>query len=121
MNSITCKVILLGESDVGKTIIISRFINGNFDSNSISSLSTAYKLKTLYLSEYNKNINFEIWDSAGQEKFRSLVKIFYKNANACILVYDITNRRTFEELKNYWIKQVKTYCPPNIGKIFSCL
>ena len=59
---------------------------------------------------------FEIWDTAGQEKYRSLAKVFYKNASACILVYDITKKDTFQELKNFWINEVINNGPKNMSK-----
>ena len=63
-----------------------------------------------------KAIKFEIWDTAGQEQYRSLTKIFYKDAAAAILVYDITRKDSFLELKNYWYDQVKETAPKNISK-----
>ena len=62
-----------------------------------------------------KSIKFEIWDTAGQEKYRSLTKIFYKDAGVSILVYDIT-KESYDEIKNYWYNQIKEYAPKNIGK-----
>ena len=55
----------------------------------------------------NQKIKFEIWDTAGQEKFRSLAKVFYNNASVCVMVYDITNKRSFEELKSFWADNVR--------------
>ena len=63
-----------------------------------------------------KSIKFEIWDTAGQEKYRSLTKIFYKDAGAAILVYDITRKESFEEIQKYWINQIKDFAPKNISK-----
>ena len=55
----------------------------------------------------NQKIKFEIWDTAGQEKFRSLAKVFYNNASVCVMVYDITNKRSFDELKSFWADNVR--------------
>ena len=101
----TVKVVLLGEAGVGKTCIISQFISGIFDPDTISSLSAQFITKTLDYKKYNKSIKFEIWDTAGQERFRSLAKIFYKDAKVICLVYDITSKKSFEELKNFWYEQ----------------
>ena len=98
----TIKVVLLGEAGVGKTCIISQFISGVFDPDTISSLSAQFITKTLDFRDINKTIKFEIWDTAGQERFRSLAKIFYKDAKVIVLVYDITSKKSFEELKNFW-------------------
>ena len=67
--------------------------------------------------EYDgKSIKFEIWDTAGQEKYRSLTKIFYKDAGAAILVYDITRKESYEEIQKYWLNQIKDFAPKNISK-----
>ena len=112
-----CKVVLLGESGVGKTSIISRFINNFFAENVISTTGASYAGKTMIFDEFGgKKIRFEIWDTAGQEQYRSLTKIFYKDAAAAVLVYDITRKGSFYALKNYWYDQVKDTAPKNIGK-----
>ena len=113
----TCKVVVLGESGVGKTCIIARFINNTFEENLISTTGASYAGKTMTFDEYGgKSIKFEIWDTAGQEKYRSLTKIFYKDAGAAILVYDITRKESYEEIKKYWINQIKDFAPKNISK-----
>ena len=102
------KVVLLGESGVGKTCIISQFIQGVFDPEKLPSLSAQYLTKSVDFKEFNKTIKFEIWDTAGQEKFRSLAKIFYKDAKVICLVYDISYKKSFQELKDFWYeKQTK--------------
>ena len=108
----TCKVVILGEPGVGKTSIISRYVNNQFFSVVISTTGASYSTKLLKIE--NDKIKFQIWDTAGQERFRSLAKIFYQNAVAVILVYDITIRDTFEQLKEYWIKEIKENAPPDI-------
>ena len=97
------KVVLLGEAGTGKTCLISKFTAGIFNSESISSLSAQFISKTIQVN--NKAIKFDIWDTAGQEKYRSLAKIFYKDAKAICLCYDITSKKSFEELKDYWYEQ----------------
>ena len=113
----TCKVILLGEAGTNKTGIIARFINNTFEDNILSTTGASYASKILVFDEYyGKPVKFEIFDTAGQEKYRSLTKIFYRNAGAAILVYDITKRDTFEEIKKYWYNQVKEFAPKDISK-----
>ena len=110
-----CKVVLLGESGVGKTCIISRFINNTFEDGLMSTNGASYTSKNSTFPEYgNKTIKFEIWDTAGQEKYRALNKIFYKDASICILVYDITNEGSFKAIQDYWFQQVKDSAPKNI-------
>jgi small GTP-binding protein len=100
------KVVLLGESGVGKTCIIAQFTNGVFDPDTVTSLTAQFIRKTISFED-NKSITFDIWDTAGQEKYRSMAKIFYKDAKAVILVYDITNKKSFEEMRDFWYEQVK--------------
>jgi small GTP-binding protein len=111
------KAVLLGESGVGKTCIIARFINGTFENNIMSTTGASYAGKIMIFEEFGGQcIKFEIWDTAGQEKYRSLTKIFYKDAGAAILVYDITRKESFEEIQKYWINQIKDFAPKNISK-----
>ena len=114
--AIPCKVVLIGESGVGKTSIISRYITNTFRSILAATPGASFTAKTVYLREYNQSIKFEIWDTAGQEKYRALAKVFYKNAAICILVYDITRKSSFEELKKYWISEIKANSSPNLSK-----
>ncbi len=116
--SSVCKVILVGETGVGKTCIIMRFLNNVYEENHISTTGANFASKTLEFKEYKTSLQYDIWDTAGQEKYRGLAKIFYKDAAIAILVYDITNRKSFEELKAYWHEQIKDNSSPNISKIF---
>ena len=104
------KVVLIGESGVGKTCITSYFMYETFDINEFTTKAASFVSKTIKFQEFNGSIKFDIWDTAGQEKYRSITKIFFKSSNAAILVYDITNRKSFEEIKNYWYKQLKENC-----------
>ena len=116
-DAIPCKVVLLGESGVGKTSIISRYITNTFKSQLMSTPGANFVTKNVIMKGENKTIKFEIWDTAGQERYRSLAKVFYKNAKVCVLVYDITRRTSFEELKKYWIKEIKENGPQDISKL----
>ena len=102
-----CKVVLIGETLVGKTSIINRYISHNFSSSLSPTPGASFTKKKGFIKDYNQSIKFEIWDTAGQEKYRKLAKIFYTNADAIILIYDITKRKSFEEIKNYWINEIK--------------
>jgi len=109
-----CKVVLLGDSGVGKTCIISRYISGAFDQNSPSTNGASYASKIIAFDNLNKTISLDIWDTAGQEKYKSLTKFFYKDAAAAILVYDITQKYSFENMKNYWYGQLQEFGSKNI-------
>ena len=112
--NITCKVVLVGESGVGKTSIINRYLNNTYNENQKSTFAPKFKNKVLNYPEYNKSISFDIWDTAGQEAYRSITKNFYVNAAIGIMVYDIRNRESFENIKNYWSKQLKDSGVQNI-------
>ena len=109
----TFKIVLLGESGVGKTSILSQFIEQTYQEDIQSSTGGTFSSKTLIIGN-NKLLKFEIWDTAGQERYRSLTTMFYKEANAAILVYDITRTDSYQELKDYWANQVKESAPENI-------
>ena len=102
----SCKVVLIGESGVGKTSIISQFINETFQVNMESTSGATFSSKVVTLSNKNK-IKLEIWDTAGQERYRALTKMFYKDAAAAILVCDITDKNSFIQIKEYWVDQIK--------------
>ncbi len=103
------KVVIVGESGVGKTCILDRYINNNFTEGQLATLAAQFCRKNFKLSD-GRSITLDIWDTAGQEKFRSLNRIFYKNAKAVVLVYDITDKKSFDEIKNYWYGQIKQNC-----------
>ena len=113
--AIPCKVVLIGESGVGKTSIINRYISDTFSPVLTATPGASFTNKKIFMKDYNQSIKFEIWDTAGQEKYRALAKVFYKNAAVCILVYDITRKNSFEELKNYWVNEIKANALPNIS------
>ena len=103
------KIVLLGDSGVGKTCLISRFISGQFDANVNSTNGASYASKKVEYPELGKSLVLDIWDTAGQEKYKSLTKFFYKDAAMVVLVYDITRRESFDNLKNFWYKEIKEY------------
>ena len=109
----TCKVVLLGEAGVGKTSIISRYVNNTFSDVLMSTTGASFAIKKLEIDPEHK-IKFQIWDTAGQERFRSLAKIFYQNAAVAVLVYDITRRDSFQKLKDFWVKELKENAPSDI-------
>ena len=113
-SEIKCKVVLIGKTGVGKTSIISRYTSNVFKENVMATPGANFITKKVYMEEEKENIKFEIWDTAGQERYRSLAKVFYKNASACILVYDITNKLSFEDIKNHWAPELKENAPKDI-------
>jgi small GTP-binding protein len=105
------KIIIIGESGVGKTCIIKRFVYDEHNSNEFPTSSLSFATKNINVSEngVEEEIKLEVWDTVGQEKYKAMAQIFFKNSNAVILVYDITNKESFEQLKNYWIDKINEY------------
>ena len=101
------KVTLIGASGVGKTCIIRRYYDNEYVENPASTCGGSYSAKQLKIN--NKIIQIDLWDTAGQERFRSLGKHFYKDAYIVLLVYDITNRKSFDELKDVWYPSLKEF------------
>ena len=108
-DNISCKVVLVGDTGVGKTSIIERYINGKYDENQKTTLVSSYTFKKIDIKKYNKSVSLDIWDTAGQEVYRSLSKNFYLNASIGILVYDISRKASFESIRDYWYEQLKTF------------
>ena len=109
---IKIKAILVGESQTGKTCILNKLVSNIFIENP-GSTNVAENLEKEFTVE-GKTITLDIWDTAGQEKFRSLNKIFFKEAEIAFLVYDITKKETFDELKGFWVEQVRTFSSENV-------
>jgi small GTP-binding protein len=103
------KVVLLGESGVGKTSIINQFISKKFNPKMNTSVSAQFTSKIMEFPEQKRTLRFDIWDTVGQEKYRSLAKIFYKDAKIIILVYDITTDFSFTALKDFWYKETLNF------------
>lgn len=110
------KVVLIGEVGVGKSSIISSFLNKPFSSVQLSTMGASFAAKTLYIEEEKKYIKFDIWDTAGQERFRTMIKGFYKTASVAIMIYDITRVQSFEQLKQYWYHEIKENSSEDISK-----
>ena len=106
-NGDSVKVTLLGNSGVGKTCIIYRFTNNDYKEGTMTTRGADYSQKSVTIK--NQTINLDLWDTAGQENYRSLGRHFYKDSLIVILVYDITNRESFEDLKTIWYNDLKRY------------
>ena len=97
---INLKILILGDSSVGKTTLLLKYVDGYFPTIYVATIGVEYKVKKINLNGIN--INLQIWDTAGQERFRGITKNFLKGADGIIYTYDITNKSSFDSLKN-WI------------------
>ena len=105
------KIILLGDSGVGKTNIILRYLKDEFNQNSISTIGTTFGVKELIRNNITYNLN--IWDTTGQEVYRSVTKLFIQGAKIVILVYCIDQKKSFESL-DYWYNSIIEICGENV-------
>ena len=101
------KVTLLGNSGVGKTCIIKRYLDDEFSLEEQVTFSANFSQKEVTIAD--KTVILDIWDTAGQEQYRSMGRNFYKDSYIVCLVYDITNKDSFEDLKNIWYNELITY------------
>eukprot|EP00123_Amoebidium_parasiticum_P014037 comp22292_c1_seq1/m.33056 comp22292_c1_seq1/g.33056 ORF comp22292_c1_seq1/g.33056 comp22292_c1_seq1/m.33056 type:complete len:203 (-) comp22292_c1_seq1:346-954(-) len=105
------KLVLLGESAVGKSSLVLRFVKGQFHEYQESTIGAAFLTQTVCLDDVT--VKFEIWDTAGQERYHSLAPMYYRGAQAAIVVYDITSTETFNRAKS-WVKELQRQASPNI-------
>ena len=108
------KVVLIGDSGVGKSNILSQFIRGEFNAESKTTIGVEFATKNLVQDE--KKIKVQVWDTAGQERFRSMASAYYRGAAGAVVVYDITRVGTFENIEK-WMKELKNYSDENIVTI----
>ena len=106
------KIILLGNSETGKTSLINAYEEKEFSLNSLSTIGSQFIRKDLKIDDITYNI--QIWDTAGQEKYRSVNKIYIKGSQIVIFVYDVTNMTSFSDLSNFWIDYVDKILGKNI-------
>ena len=109
---LTYKFIIIGDSSVGKTCLFKKLTSGKYSDKNISTIGIDKKTISLQLKitekgeEINKNFEIQIWDTAGQERFRAITRGYYKDSQGLILMYDITNQESFENIEN-WVESIK--------------
>ena len=111
----TYKLVLLGDSAVGKTSIATQFVNNTFAEFQESTIGAAFLSKSLFVN--GNKIHFEIWDTAGQERYHSLAPMYYRNAKIVLVVYDITSQTSFESAKR-WIRELYLSMKPDVQIVF---
>jgi len=107
----TAKIVLLGDANVGKSSIVTRFITEQFDTEIKNTVGAAFVTKTVETD--GESVKFQIWDTAGQERFRSLAKMYYQGTKAAICVFDTTVQESFEGAKN-WIRELREKSSSNV-------
>ena len=106
------KILLLGDSSVGKSCFLVRYCDETFQNTHLVTIGLDYRLKSMKLKS-GKNIKLQIWDTAGQDRFRAITKNYFKGSHGIILIYDVTNRQTFENIKS-WILQIREEASKNV-------
>jgi len=106
------KLVLLGESAVGKSSLVLRFVKDQFDDYRESTIGAAFLTQTVTLDD-NTTVKFEIWDTAGQERYKSLAPMYYRNANCAVVVYDITQSASLEKARS-WVRELQRQADPSI-------
>eukprot|EP01103_Thecamoeba_quadrilineata_P011492 TRINITY_DN2759_c0_g1_i1.p1 TRINITY_DN2759_c0_g1~~TRINITY_DN2759_c0_g1_i1.p1 ORF type:complete len:207 (+),score=29.87 TRINITY_DN2759_c0_g1_i1:66-686(+) len=102
------KLVLLGESGVGKSNLILRYVQNQFDDLLENTIGASYISRTLFVDD--TVIKLDIWDTAGQERYRALTPMYYRNAHAALIVYDVTHEETFERAKE-WVIEIREHVP----------
>jgi len=109
--SVQVKLVLLGEAAVGKSSVVLRFVSNEFQANKEPTIGAAFLTQKCRLED--RVLRYEIWDTAGQERFHSLAPMYYRNAQAAVVVYDVTKASSLEKAKS-WVKELQRQANPNI-------
>lgn len=108
------KVLLIGDSGVGKSCLLLRFADDTYSESYISTIGVDFKIRTINIE--GKTIKLQIWDTAGQERFRTITSSYYRGAHGIIVVYDCTDRVSFENLKQ-WMEEIERFASPDVSKL----
>lgn len=105
------KIILIGDSGIGKSCLLNRFVDNTYEPNNISTIGVDFKMKTVQIG--TRNIKLQIWDTAGQERFRTVVSSYYRGSHGVLLCFDLHDPESFENLKT-WLAEINRYCRPEV-------
>eukprot|EP01070_Trichotokara_eunicae_P007796 Trichotokara_eunicae@DN5545_c0_g1_i3.p1 len=108
------KLLLIGDSGVGKSCLLLRFADDTYTDSYISTIGVDFKIKTINLDR--KLVKLQIWDTAGQERFRTITSSYYRGAHGIIVVYDVTDRESFKNVKA-WMTEIDKYAVPGVNKL----
>lgn len=107
------KLVLLGESAVGKSSVLLRFAKKKYEDNRESTIGAAFLAQSVKLPDSDVTVRFEIWDTAGQERYKSLAPMYYRNANAALVVFDLTSKDSFSRAKG-WVRELRAQASEKI-------
>jgi len=108
------KLVLIGDSGVGKSCLLLRFADDNFTDSYISTIGVDFRFRTITIEK--KTVKLQIWDTAGQERFRTITSAYYRGADGIIMVYDVTNTESFSDVAG-WLTEVDRYANENTSKL----
>merc|ERR1712115_150252 len=108
------KLLLIGDSGVGKSCLLLRFSDDSFTQSFITTIGIDFKIKTIDLD--GKRIKLQIWDTAGQERFRTITTAYYRGAMGILLVYDVTDEQSFQNIRN-WIRNIEQHAADNVNRV----
>ncbi|MBA0844539.1 hypothetical protein Goarm_005829 [Gossypium armourianum] len=108
------KIVLIGDSAVGKSNLLSRFARNEFDNNSKATIGVEFQTQVVEIN--GKEIKAQIWDTAGQERFRAVTSAYYRGAVGALIVYDITRRSSFDSIKR-WLDELSTHCDTTVARM----
>mmetsp|Transcript_26175 Transcript_26175/g.80522 ORF Transcript_26175/g.80522 Transcript_26175/m.80522 type:complete len:202 (-) Transcript_26175:266-871(-) len=108
------KLLMIGDSAVGKTSLLLRYANDTFSSTFITTIGIDFKIKTIDLD--GKRVKLQIWDTAGQEQFRTITRSYFRGAQGIVLVYDITDRGTFNSVRS-WMSQIADHADAQVNRV----
>ncbi|CAD8205617.1 unnamed protein product [Paramecium pentaurelia] len=106
------KLVIVGNAGVGKSSLLRRYSDDKFTDSYLSTIGVEFRFKTLEFDGHK--VKLQIWDTAGQEKFRTITNAYYKGADGIIMVYDISSTESFEDIDKFWINQVESYAEKNV-------
>ncbi|CAF0732961.1 unnamed protein product [Rotaria sordida] len=108
------KILIIGESSVGKSSLMTRFVDDTFQPTFFPTIGVDFKVRTLVIDDHQCKV--QIWDTAGQERFRVITTSYYRDAAGVLIVYDVTNGESFSRIRR-WIDEINKYCDDNMAKV----
>ncbi len=108
------KLLVIGNSGVGKTNMLLKFCENNFMTSHLTTIGIDFKIKTITIGK--EKIRLQIWDTAGQQKFKTITQTYYRGAMGIVLTYAINDRESFQDIEN-WVKQIKMHASDNVTKV----